>query len=130
MIVRMLILSFLALVAGTVLAAPTLPGTDIPLDFNSWFVSSAALGGVVLSVVAILKGLIPAISGAFTLIVSLGVSIVLALLGAAFGILEGGFAAALIFGISAGIMASGGKAAANSVAAKASGGSKTPTIPR
>lgn len=100
-------------------------GDAVPLNPAEWFTTSAVLGGVVMAWVGLLKTLLPdTIKGFVTLIVAFASSVGLAIIGNVVGWLPGSFLNAIIFGVSAGMLATGLKATANSVAAKAG------TLPR
>lgn len=78
-------------------------------DIGSWFVDTAALAGVVVAVVAFLRAhVLKGVEGFGVVLVSLGVGAGLGVAGSFLGYVEGGIVAAVGFGLSAGLLASGG----------------------
>ena len=82
---------------------------SIPTDIAAWFASSAALAAVIVALVAFVKkNLIPTLTGIATVFVSLGLGAAAGLIGHFAGYLTDGITPALMFGVSAGFLASGG----------------------
>src|SRR5690606_20757643 len=78
-------------------------------DVGAWFASTAALAAVVAAVVAFLKKhVLTGLDGLATVLASLAVGALLGLVGHALGFLTDGLLPALGFGVSAGLVASGG----------------------
>jgi len=79
------------------------------MDIASWFVDTAALAGIIVTVVAFLKEhILTALHGAWTIVVSLAVGVVFGVGGHLLGHVEGGLMAGVTFGAAAGFIASGG----------------------
>lgn len=79
------------------------------LDLGAWFVDTAALAAVVATVVAFLRQhVLKALDGFAVVIVSLGVGAGLGVFGSLAGYVDGGVLNGLVFGVSAGFVASGG----------------------
>ena len=79
---------------------------SIPTDISQWFASSAALAAVVAALVALIrKHLWKKLDGLPVVAVSIALGVVLGFLGKSLGYLGGNW---LLFGLSAGFMASGG----------------------
>ena len=90
-------------------------------DLGSWFVDAASLAVVVVAVVAFLREhVLKNLAGVAVVLVSLGVGAGLGAAGALLGYVEGGIVAGLMFGVSAGFMASGGVDALTGILGKRS----------
>lgn len=101
-----LVLVLFGFVAGLAFAADA---TAQGFDIGSWFVDTAALAGVVVAVVAFLRAhVLKSIEGFGVVLVSLGVGAGLGVAGSFLGYVEGGVVTAVGFGLSAGLLASGG----------------------
>ena len=85
--------------------APDAPAFDI----GAWFVDTAALAAIIVTVVAYIREhVLKNLAGAAVIALSLGVGAGFGLAGHAFGFLDGGLVPSLVFGLSAGLAASGG----------------------
>ena len=81
-------------------------GGDIPTDISQWFASTASLAAVVAALVALIrKHILKTLDGLAVVGVSLVLGVGLAYVGKLLGYLGGDW---LLFGLSAGLMASGG----------------------
>lgn len=97
------------------------PGEPISLDLGEWFVSTAALSGVVWAAVAFLKEhILKSVHGLVTVGVSLALGAALGVVGHFTGHLDGGIGASAMFGLTAGFLASGFRDALVGVLGKAS----------
>jgi hypothetical protein len=80
--------------------------SSIPTDVSAWFGSTASLAAVVAALVALLrKHVLRSLDGWLVLVLSLALGVGLAFVGKLMGYLGANW---LVFGLSAGIMASGG----------------------
>lgn len=78
-------------------------------DVGAWFASTTALAGIVVVVVAFLKKRVfVGADGLVVVIISLATGAVLGIVGNLLGYVEGSIVAAIGFGVSAGLLASGG----------------------
>ena len=77
--------------------------------FGAFFVNEAALAGVVLVVVAVVKQFTPQVQDRITVLVAVAVGAVLGGAGQLLGLYDGTLLAALAFGAGGGIFASGGR---------------------
>ena len=106
-----------AIVAGSMALAQD----SIPTDISQWFASSAALAAVVAALVALIrKHLWKKLDGLLVVAVSIVLGVVLGFLGKSLGYLGGDW---LLFGLSAGFMASGGVDLLKSLRGGGNGGS-------
>lgn len=88
-------------------------------DIGAWFVDAASLAVVVVTVVAFLREhVLRGLTGVAVVIVSLGTGAGLGVVGALLGYVEGGVVAGLLFGVSAGFIASGGVDALTGILSK------------
>ncbi len=100
-----------------VLLAPLLVGfalaqdttTPTAPDVAAWFASTAALAAVVAAAVAFIrKHILKTLDGFGVILTSIVVGAILGLIGQLLGYVEGGSVSGLLFGASAGLIASGG----------------------
>ena len=106
-----------AIVAGSMALAQD----SIPTDISQWFASSAALAAVVAALVALIrKHLWKKLDGLPVVAVSIALGVVLGFLGKSLGYLGSDW---LLFGLSAGFMASGGVDLLKSLRGGGNGGS-------
>lgn len=100
----------------TLVLAPLLVGfafaqevAPVAPDVGAWFASTTALAGIVVAVVAFLKKRVfVGADGLVVVIISLATGAVLGIVGNLLGYVEGSIVAAIGFGVSAGLLASGG----------------------
>lgn len=78
------------------------------LDVATWFASTAALSGVIIAIVSFIKTNIYKTTGWITVALSLALGVVGGLVGHFGPWLEGSLLESLTFGLTAGLMASGG----------------------
>ena len=91
------------------------------MDFASYFVDAAALAGVIIVAVSFIKThILTSLHDLATVGVSLAAGAVLGVAGHFLGYVDGGIPAAAAFGISAGLLASGGWDAITGMLAKRS----------
>jgi len=109
------ILAALVLVFGLALAQ----NTSIPTNLADWFVSQASLAAVVAALVALVrKHVWKSLDGVAVVAVSLALGIVLAYLGHRLGYLGADW---FVFGLTAGLLASGGVDALRGIVKRGSG---------
>lgn len=99
------------LVAGLAFAQTT--GDEGPminlLDPSTWFASTAALAAFIATVIAFArKHVLRTLDGSAVVVISVGLGAALGLLGHALGTLDGGLLPSIVFGVTAGLSASGG----------------------
>ena len=95
-----------SLVFAIVAGGLTLAQDSIPTDISQWFTSTAALAVVVAALVALVrKHIWKQLDGLPVVVVSIALGVALGYLGKSLGYLGGDW---LLFGLSAGFMASGG----------------------
>lgn len=78
------------------------------LDFSRYFVDAASLAAVVVAVTAFVRKHVYELDGLMVVACSLVVGALLGVIGHALGLLLDGFASSVVFGLSAGLLASGG----------------------
>jgi len=94
---------------------------SIPTDISQWFSTTAALAAVVAALVALIrKHIWKQLDGLLVVVVSIALGVVLGFLGKSLGYLGGDW---LLFGLSAGFMASGGVDLLKSLRGGSNGGS-------
>ena len=99
---KLVALAPLALLGSVALAQ----GEDIPTDISQWFTSTASLAAVVAALVALIRQhILKGLDGLAVVGVSLALGVALAYAGKLMGYLGGDWP---LFGLSAGLMASGG----------------------
>jgi len=107
---------FVAVIGNLALAQDS-----VPVDVSQWFVNTAALAAVVASLVAFLrKHVLKSLDGLPVVAVSIALGVVLGFLGKSLGYLGSDW---LLFGLSAGFMASGGVDLLKSLRGGGNGGS-------
>ena len=108
-------------VLGFFLTALGLAQEAIPTDVSQWFASTASLSAVVAAVVALVrKHVLKSLDGVAVVGVSIVLGVLLAFVGKLLGYLGGDW---LVFGLSAGVLASGGVDLLRGVAKGGGGGS-------
>lgn len=103
-------IAIFALLLVGVAVAQDASATDVDLlNPATWFVSTAALATFIATVLAFVrKHILKTLDGPGVIGASVGLGVVLGLLGHGLGFLEGGVVASLIFGVTSGLAASGG----------------------
>lgn len=102
----LLALVLFGFVAGFAFAADA---TAQGFDIGSWFVDTAALAGVVVVVVAFIREhVLKTLEGVGVVLTSLAIGAAFGVGGHVLGYLTGGLVPSLVFGVSAGLAASGG----------------------
>lgn len=97
---------FILLASGLAFAQEVVP---VEFDLSGIFTTTAALAGAVMSITAFLKkNVFKAAEGLVVIIISLVTGALLGLLGGYLGFIEGTFVSTVGFGLSAGLLASGG----------------------